>query len=180
MSTASKVLVVLVLLIAPVWIVMVSAVAELNKNSAHQVDDLKKQVSTLEADLARMKGDVMRLKDQISLGQETMNQALTVAYSHKSDLQKARSQSLESAARAGFQLADMREAAKRAEGTRDLRVAEKEQETTALATAEAEVEQLKQNHAQLTEQLEKLQSDFKATIDANRKLLDRLKAKKRS
>ena len=41
MSTAGKVLVVLVLLVAPVWIVMVSTVAQLNKNAGEQVAKLE-------------------------------------------------------------------------------------------------------------------------------------------
>ena len=180
MSTPGKVLVVLVLLIVPVWIVMVSTVAQLNKNAGEDLAKLNTTVSNLENDVASMQKKVVELKDQIALEQEAMNQHLAVIRSHQSDLQKARSEWIANAAGEKYRVAGMEEAAKRAAATRDLRAAEKEQETAAKAAVEAEVEQLKQEHAQLTEQLDKLRGDFKATVDSNRKLLDRLKAKKSS
>ena len=177
MSTAGKVLVVLVLLVAPVWIVMVSAVAELNKNAGKQLEDLKKQVATLENDLSTMKRDIVKLKDGIALEQEAMNLKLAATRARQADLQKARSDGREMASREKNQVADMQHAAKRAEATRELRAAEKKQETAAKGVVEAEVEKLKQEHAQLTEQLDKLRDEFKTTVDENRKLMARLKAK---
>ena len=180
MSTAGKVLVVLVLLVAPVWIVMVSTVAQLNKNAGEQLESLKKQVATLESDVSTMTRNVVNLKDQIAHEQEAMNQQLAVTRAHQADLQKARSEWIEIASRDKYQVAAMQEAAKRAEATRDLRAAEKVQETEAKQAVEAEVEKLQQEHAELTEQLDKLRGEFKATVDENRKLMARLKAKKPS
>ncbi len=180
MSTAGKVLVVLVLLVAPVWIVMVSTVAELNKNAGAQLAGLEKNVETLETEVATLKKNVVSLKDQIALEQEAMNQQLAATRAQQSDLQHARSEWIEIASRERFQVAAMQEAAKRAEATRDLRAAEKVQETAAKQAAEAEVEKLQQEHAQLTEQLDKLRGEFKATLDGNRKLMARLKARKPS
>jgi chromosome segregation ATPase len=180
MSTAGKVLVVLVLLVAPVWIVMVSTVAQLNKNAGAQLAGLEKNVATLESDVASMTKNIVSLKDQIALEQQAMNQQLVATRAHQADLQKARSEWIEIASREAYQVAAMQEAAKRAEATRDLRAAEKVQETAAKQAAEAEVEKLQQEHAQLTEQLDKLRGDFKATVDENRKLMARLKAKKAS
>jgi hypothetical protein len=180
MPTPGKVLVVLVLVMVPVWIILASAVAQLNMNAGAQVATLKKNVENLEAELATLKKNVAGLKDQISLEQETMNQQLVVARSRQVDLQKARSQWIENVTRSRYQVAGVQEEAKRAEATRDLRAAEKMQEIAAKQAVEAEVELLKQEHAQLSDQLEKLRSAFKTTVDANRKLLDRLKAKKSS
>jgi len=180
MSTAGKVLVVLVLLVAPVWIVMVSTVAQLNMNAGASLAALKTQVATLENDVSTMTRDVVKLKDQIAHEQEAMSQQLAVTRAHQADLQKARSEWIEIASRDNYQVAAMQEAAKRAVATRDLRAAERVQETEAKKAAEDEVEKLQQEHAQLTEQLDKLRGEFKATVDENRKLMARLKAKKPS
>jgi chromosome segregation ATPase len=180
MSTAGKVLVVLVLLVAPVWIVMVSTVAQLNKNAGAALAGLEKTVANLETEVATMTKNVVSLKDQISLEQEAMNQQLAASRARQAGLQKLRSEWSEISSREANQVAAMQEAAKRAEATRDLRAAERVQEAAAKQAAEAEVEKLQQEHAQLTEQLDKLRGEFKATVDENRKLMARLKAQKPS
>jgi cell division protein FtsB len=180
MPTPGKVLVVLVLLVLPVWIVLVSTVAQLNKNAGEQVAKLQKSVENLENEFSTLKKNITGLKDQISLEQDAMTQHLTLLRTQQADLQKMRSQWIENAGRASYEVGGMRETAKRAEGDRDLRSTERMQEIAAMQAAEAQVEQLKQEHARLSEQLEKLQGDFKATVEGNRKLLERLKAKKAS
>jgi hypothetical protein len=180
MSTPGKVLVVLVLLVLPVWIVLVSTVAQLNKNAGAQVATLQKSVENLENELATLRTNVTKLKDQIALEQYTMSEQLVLLRTQQSDLQKLRSQGLENASRAKFEVAGMQETAKRAEATRDLRSAEEMQERAALQASQKEVEELKQEDARLREQLGKLQADFKTTVDSNRKRLNDLKARKRS
>lgn len=180
MSTAGKVLVVLVLLLAPVWVILVSAVAELNKSGGEQVAKLKGDVANLEKQVTDTRRQIVTLKDQIKLEQVTMLQEVAAIRSHAADLEKARSETFEIAARVNYQVVAMQEAAKRSEATKELRVAEKTQEIAAKAAAEKEVERLKQEHAALVERLDKLRNDFKATLDSNRKLVDRLKAKRAS
>jgi hypothetical protein len=180
MSTPGKVLVVLVLLLAPVWIIMISAVAQLNKNAGEQVESLKKNVNALENQVSAAEKEIVGLRDKIALEQEAMADHLAMIRAHKSDLEKSRSEWIENVTRYRFDLASRQETAKRAEATRDLRLAEKMQETEAKKATEAEVEQLKQEHAQLVEQLDKLRSDFKATLESNQKGVERLKGKKAS
>jgi len=109
-----------------------------------------------------------------------MAEQLAMLRAHHADLQKSRSETMEIAARAKLQVASVQEQAKLAEAARDVRAAEKTRVIEAKAAAEAEVEKLKQEHAQLVDQLEKLRHDFKATVDANRKLVDRIRAKRAS
>jgi hypothetical protein len=168
------------LLVLPAWIVLASAVAQLNKNAGEQVAKLQKSVENLENQFTTLKNNVAGLKDQIAVEQGTMTEQLTLLRKQQSDLQKVRSEWIENSSRANFEVAGMKETAKRAEATRDLRASERMQEIAAMQAAEAQVEQLKQEHARLSEQLDKLQNEFKTTVDANRKLLNELKAKKRS
>jgi myosin protein heavy chain len=180
MSTAGKVLVVLVLLVVPIWVVLVSTVAQLNKNAGEQVATLEKSVENLKTELATLRKNMVGLKDQIALEQDAMTQQVTLLRSQQSDLQKARSEWVENVSRARYEVAGMQETAKEAEATRDRRAAEKMQEIAAKQAVEAEVQRLKQEHAQLSEQLDKLRGDFKTTVDTNRKLVDQIKAKKQS
>jgi chromosome segregation ATPase len=180
MPTPGKVLVVLVMLLAPVWVILVSAVAQLNMSGGEQVGKLKQQVESLEKQVSDARRQVVALKDQITLAQVAMDEDLAVIRARQADLQKARSETIEMATRAKLQVASTQEAAKQAEATRDLRTTEKMQEIAAKEAAEKEVEALKQAHAESVEQLDKLRSEFKATIDSNRKLVERLKSKPRS
>jgi hypothetical protein len=180
MSTAGKILVVLVMLVVPLWMVMTSHVAELNKRGGEQVEKLTKDVEKLEKDVAEAQKSLVALKDQISLDQVAMTDHLAVLRSYQADLQKARSESIEFATRAKYQLDSTLAAVKSAEATRDLRATEKTQEIKALADTQAEVEQLKQEHATLVEQLNTLRRDFKATVDSNRKIVERVKSARSS
>lgn len=180
MSTAGKVLVVLVMLVAAIWTVLASGVAELNKSGSEQVAKQKDQVTSLEQQVAKATRDLALLKDEIALKQEETDQQLRVIRVQQADLQKARSETIEIASRVKLQVALMQESLKRAEATKDLRHKEHSQEVEAKAAAEREVETLKQEHAELVDQLDQLRSKFKATVESNRQLLARLKATKSS
>jgi len=180
MSTPGKVLVVLVLLVTPIWVVLFSAVAELNKNGTKAVETLKAQISKLEADVAKNERDIIVLKDETTLEQKATADQLAMLRSRQSDAEKARTELIEMASRVKLQLAGIEAAVKNAEAARDLRNAEKKQETEAIAAAEADVEKLKEEHANLTSQLDKLRSEFKDTLEENRKMADQVaKAVKR-
>jgi hypothetical protein len=70
MSTAGKVLVALVLLVAPILVILSSAVAELNKSGTRAVESLKAQVGELKGDVAKNERDIVALKDEITLEQK--------------------------------------------------------------------------------------------------------------
>jgi chromosome segregation ATPase len=180
MSTAGKVLIALILLVVPIWIVLISSVAELNKSGGEQVANLKAKVEQLGKDVAATQKNIVDLKDQISSEQETMAEELTMLRAHKADLQKARTETIEIASRVKLQLSSMQEAAKRADATRDLRKTELAQETVAKANAENSVEKLKQEHAELVDELDKLRAEFKGTLESNRQLKGRLNSSRSS
>jgi chromosome segregation ATPase len=174
MSTAGKVLIVLILLVLPIWIVMFSAVAELNKNGTQAVQDLKEKVVKLEEDVARNEHEIFTLKDQISLEQRAMGEQITVLRSRQSDAEKARAELTEIQKRVKYQLAGIETALKNAQTTRDVRDAEKKTVTKEIADTEDEVKKLQEEHAELTAQLERLRSEFKETLESNRAMADRL------
>src|SRR4051812_22263803 len=99
MPTSGKVLIGLILLLAPVWIILVSGVAELNKSGGQAVAGLQKNVEDLEKQVNDTRRQVVALKDQIALTQVAMDEELAVARARQAARQSARSEELERAAR---------------------------------------------------------------------------------
>lgn len=174
MSTAGKVLVVIVLIMVPIWMVLFSGVTELNKSGTQAVEKLRDQVVKLEEDVARTEREVKALKDQIDLEQTTRGHETAVLRARQSDAEKARAELIEMQTRVKNQVADIEAALKNAQASREMREAEKKAEIKAKADAETDVKRLMAEHAELTDQLEKLRADFKETLESNRELAARL------
>src|SRR5262249_13164823 len=104
MSTPGKVLVVLVLLLNPVWVILVSAVAQLYKNAGAQVKSLKDEVASLEKSVADTKQQIVGLKDDIEREQLAMATELAAIRGHQADLQRTRTEIFEIRSRVQFQL----------------------------------------------------------------------------
>ena len=107
MATPGKVLVVLVLLFVPIWMILAAGVAELNKSGGQQISTLKSQVEKLEKDVVDAQREIVGLKDRIALEQEAMTEQLAVYRSRQTDLQKARSETVEIATRDKLQVDTM-------------------------------------------------------------------------
>jgi len=145
MSTAGKVLSVLVVLVTVAWVFLTAAVSQLNHNGTRAVNDLKVQVAKLETEVTKAARDLDRAKEDWHLDQTATQKRLTVLQARQSDLEKSRSAVQEIATRVTLQVADAETIAKSSAADREQRIAEKKAETEALAKARAEVEQLKSN-----------------------------------
>ncbi len=78
MSTAGKVLAVLVMLISVVWIILSADVDQLNTNANTKLHDLTAQVEKLEADVEKTQDEVVTLKNSTSSLQERLDHEATV------------------------------------------------------------------------------------------------------
>ena len=110
-----------------------------------------------------------------------MNQQLAVIRAHQADLQKARSEWIEIAARE--QVSGRRHAGSGQAGRGDPRSPRRREGAGDGGQGKPPRPRSKSSSRSMpssTEQLDKLRGDFKATVDANRKLVARLKAKKPS
>ena len=174
MSTAGKVLSVLVTLMAVVWILLVATVAQLNRNGTKAVEDLQTQVAKLEADVARTDREVQQTKDQTHTLQRVTQNDLTVLQARQADTEKKRTLQLETTTRVRLQLTDAETMIKSAEVDRKHREEEKEAETKALAETRSSVEKLKGENAQLLARLTSLRGKFKATLKDNKSMVERL------
>jgi len=171
MSTAGKVLVVLFLLASLIWLVLTAGVAQLNTNGNTKVHDLTVQVEKLAADLEQTQHDIASLLDQTSQTQEQIDRDFTVLRVAQSDLEKTRSQILETLARVQYQLATVEETVKSAQTALEHRSTELQEEGKALADAKSEVQVLMAQSSQLMDKLTTLRNEFKTTYRANVDLL---------
>ena len=71
MSTAGKVLVVLILLASLVWMLLTAGVDQLNRNGNQALTALTEKVAKLQDDVKNTQDDVVRVKDQTHVLQET-------------------------------------------------------------------------------------------------------------
>src|ERR1700722_11428845 len=76
MSTAGKVLVVLVLLTSVAWIVLASGVAQLNTNGNTRLHDLAEQIEKLQTGFKQTHDEIVSLRDQTSSIQEDVDRQI--------------------------------------------------------------------------------------------------------
>lgn len=177
MSTAGKVLVVLIALVAVVWIVLTAGVAQLNRNGAKAVEDLQGQVAKLQKELQDTEEGLQKTKDDWSFDQYVTQRRLTELAAKQTDIEKLWSESKESLARVKLQLADAEASSKLAQEDKARMVADHQAETKALKQARADVETLKSERKDRVDRLTELRQKLKATLDENRSLVEKIQKK---
>jgi chromosome segregation ATPase len=167
MSTAGKVLVVLVLLTSVAWIVMASGVAQLNTNGNTRLHDLAEQIEKLQTGFKQTHDEIVSLRDQTSSIQEDVDRQIAVLRARQSDVERARSQIQESLSRVQYQLATVKETIEKANTTLKDRIAEQASDQQTLAQAKSEVENLKAKNGELLSQLSTLRNSFESVYHSN-------------
>jgi chromosome segregation ATPase len=167
MSTAGKVLAVVVLLASLVWIVLAAGVSQLNTNGNKKLHDLAEQIAKLEVDFRQAQDDIVGLRDQTSSMQENVDRQVVVLRSRQSDLEKARSQIRESLSRNEYQLEIVQDTIKKAKLALQNRVNEQQSDDEALAKAKSEVKDLMAETGELGNQLGALRKEFQTKYHAN-------------
>ncbi len=71
MSTAGKVLVVLVMLTSLVWMVLSAGVSQLNTNGNTRLHDLTEQIAKLQADFTQTQDEIASLRDRLRRSKKT-------------------------------------------------------------------------------------------------------------
>jgi chromosome segregation ATPase len=167
MSTAGKVLSILVMLVLVVWIVLAAGVARLNTNGNKQLHDLMEKVAQLREDVEKTQVEVVGLRDQASTIQEKVDRDLIVLRDRETQLKKATSQIRESLERYKYQLATVEESVKSAQELHQHRIAERDAEQKALDDARSEVKSVMADSSQRMNRLQSLRETFKKTYAGN-------------
>lgn len=167
MSTAGKVLVVLVLLASLIWTILAAGIAQLNSNGNQRLHDLNAQIQKLENGLQQTQSEIVALKDQTAQVQELTDRDLGVLRSQQSDVEKARSQIRETLSRAQYQLAIVEETIKGAQEALQHRDEEYQSEEKAIGDLRSDVRNLIAETTQLRDKLATLRKEFETTYHAN-------------
>lgn len=175
MSTAGKVLSVLVVLVAVVWVMLSATVAQLNRNGTQAVEALQKKVAALEVQVVDASRSLDQLKESTHLEQLKTQADLTTIQARQADVEKARSEVKEIASRVQLQIADVDAMVKNASTHQKQRETEKDVETRALAAAREHVETLKDQREEMVGRLTSLRGKLQATLQQNKALTDRLR-----
>jgi chromosome segregation ATPase len=178
MSTAGKVLVVLIMLASLVWMVLMAGVTQLNRTGNKTLIELSDKVDKLTDDIQTTRNQIVKTNDDTALLQKQMHHELTVIHAKQSDVERVSSGVKEIMARVQNQLATLEETVKNAEATAKQRSDEKVAEQKALDDTKAEVETLKNQNTDLTNRLTGLRNEFNTTRNANVNLLGRATATK--
>jgi chromosome segregation ATPase len=167
MSTAGKVLVVLVMLFTVVWMILTSGVAQMNRNGNQALKNLTEKLADLEGKLHDTQVDIARTKDQTSSLQEQMDTELAVINSRQNDVQRSASALRDQLARVQYELATVQATVQSAEQERKERYAEKDAETKGLQQAREAVKALQASDEELRSRLRDLREEFKVTYKKN-------------
>ena len=174
MSTAGKVLVVLVMLASIALPILAAGVTQLNRNGNKALIDLADRVTKLEDDLKTTQDEIVKVKDESILVQERMVRDLAVTGSRQTNMERVKSNIREILSQVQYQLATLQETIKNAEQTAQQRAAEKVAEQKTLDVAKAKVETLKVQNSERVNRLTSLRNEFKTTLKASLDMLDML------
>ena len=168
MSTAGKVLSVVVALLAAVWVLLAAGVTQLNRNGTKAVEALKTQITQVEGQVVKARRDIATLTDQAYLLRLQNQNTLAALHAAQTEKEKARSQVLEIATRVKLQSDNVKATLEASKADNENRLAEREAETKAKAEAEALVEKLKAENGEKLATLTSLRDKFRAALQANK------------
>ncbi len=173
MSTAGKVLTVLILLVMITWIVMLSAVTQLNVNWQQKIAAQDNQLDQATKDLKTASDGYINLTEKTRVEQDNKARDLREIATRIAAAEARQSASSESLSRIKFQVAGYQAAVKRAETNNATRKAEKDKATEDLAQKREVIAKAQALNAELRDQLAKLQGEFKQLLADNKTLADK-------
>jgi septal ring factor EnvC (AmiA/AmiB activator) len=174
MSTAGKVLVVMVTLALLVWLGLLSMVAQRNANWGQKIKAQEEEIAKLQKEQVETREQLAKIKNDIARAQEAHDQTVAVLRSEKADREKNLSDTTEELERMKNRVKGQLITLETTDSHLKHRGESKTQTIADLEAAKAEVEKLKGENSTLMAQLAQLRSEFLAMMDENRKLVDRL------
>jgi chromosome segregation ATPase len=173
MSTAGKVLVVLIMVTSLSWMILTAGVTQLNRNGNQALKQLSEKVAQLEEDVRSTQEKIVQVKDQTTVMQEKMDRDLAVINARQNDSQRMASEVREILSRVQYELATVQQTVQNSEQLRTQRAEEKVAEQKALDQAREEVKALKASDRELTDRLTSLRTDFKKTLKSSVDIIGR-------
>jgi chromosome segregation ATPase len=177
MSTAGKVLIVLVMLMSMVWIVLSAGVSRLNTNANTRLHELTEKVADLQGKVQDAQSETTSLLTQTQQVQEMLDREFALLRAKQSDLERARSKIADMLSSVKYELELVQGTVKGAQTDLEHRNIEQQEETARLGTERAQVAELMADCSKLRDRLGSLRKDFKSNYDASIELLGKAASK---
>jgi len=186
MSTAGKVLTVLVLLAILGWIYMLANITQLNKNWAQHIEKLETDIGGkpeerslntggLKGQIAQMDKDLKELKRQTVVQQRKTADEVIDLKAQLSDVQKLQTEASETLLRLQLEVANVQASEKSAKEGNAVREKEKADTEKDLADTRSLVEVLKKDVGERFATLDQLRKEFKEVLAESQQRLEQLR-----
>ncbi len=173
MSTAGKVLTVLILLVMMAWIVMLSAVTQLNVNWQTRIAKVEADSNTAKTRSADNTAKYLDLTEKTRTEQAAKDLDLREIQGRTAAAEARQSSKTEDLTRIQIQVAAYEAAVERAKVNQSTRESEKAKTQADLDAKRIEITKKQDQNNQLRDQLARLQDDFKRLLTNNAKQLDK-------
>jgi hypothetical protein len=173
MSTAGKVLVILILVPTLLWVWLASGVAEMHRNWGKQLQGLETQITKAEQDIEATAAGIAADKRMIALTQRAKDTEVTARRTILSQLMRDDSYTKETLDRYTLQLSRVQDSVAAAEKTAQRRTQELADTKQATVEAQAELARLREENARDRETLQRLRSELLATVEQNRQIAEK-------
>jgi peptidoglycan hydrolase CwlO-like protein len=177
MSTAGKVLIVLVMLMTFVWVVLSAGVARVNTNANTRLHELTQEVEKLEGKAKDAQDEISSLLTQTSQTQEKIDREYILLRAKQSDLERARSQISETLSAVKYDLEIVEGTVKGAQTDLEHRTTEHQEETKRLEKERADAQELMASCSKQRDLLASLRKEFESKYHANIEMLGKAASK---
>jgi chromosome segregation ATPase len=171
MSTAGKVLVVLIMLTAIGCLILAGGVAQLNTNANQKLQQLTADLEKTQAAIETTRQDIKSHRDQTTIAQEKIDREITALRSQQTDLERSRSQISDTLSRLQYDLGTVNATIAAARESLQNRVTEFDNEQTAMAELRRHVQSLQAHNSELMGRLKSLRDQFRDTHHKNLEML---------
>jgi cell division protein ZapA len=171
MSTAGKVLVVLIMLTAIGCLILAGGVAQLNFNANQKLQQLSTELEKTQADIESTKREITEHRDQTTITQEKIDREIAALESRQTDLERTRSQIIDTLSRLQYDLNVVNGTIAAAKDSLQNRVNEFNADEKAMADLRRDVQSLRSNNEQLMARLQSLRTQFQDTYHKNLEMI---------
>lgn len=173
MSTAGKVLVILIMLVAIGSLILAGGVAQLNHNANQRLEQLSAELEKTQAAIASTRQDIVKYRDETSETQEKIDREVAALQSQLTDLERTRSQVSDTLSRLQYDLGTVNGTIAAARDSLQARVAEFDADTKAIEDLRRNVQSLRTQNGQLMARLQSLRDQFQETYHTNLKMVEK-------
>jgi peptidoglycan hydrolase CwlO-like protein len=167
MSTAGKVLVVLVMLASIGCLMLAGGVAQLNTNANKRLQELSTQLAKAQEDIVAARHEAMVLRDETSETQERIDREVATLRARQTDLERSKTQITNDLARLQYDLSTVNATIQGARTSIQTRTAEFDADEKEIADLRGRVQSLKSNNAESMARLQSLRQEFRDTYHKN-------------